>query len=240
MITPRVGWAVAVDFYGYPLGLVRTTDGGRVWRDAGPPGLAGVGLAAAFFSADDAWVTWSDPNSRAWPAIYRTADGGVSWSRLGPIPISAIGASAPDMVTGRLGWVTATLGVAAGSTAIAIFRTTNGGGHWELIERTDDIRQASGAIPFGCEKGNAVFSSATTGWVGGTCEGGGLAQFWVSRDGGRTWRHQPLPQPYGTGMLARWCQCLLTAPVFTSPRDGALWAAGLPGPPARTDRMSRS
>jgi Protein of unknown function (DUF4232) len=39
MITPQVGWAVSVDDDGNPRGVVRTTDGGRVWSDAGPPGL---------------------------------------------------------------------------------------------------------------------------------------------------------------------------------------------------------
>jgi photosystem II stability/assembly factor-like uncharacterized protein len=83
----------------------------------------------------------------------------------------------------------------------------------------------------GCDKGPAVFSSTTTGWVAGSCAGGRPA-FWVSRDSGRTWRYQPLPRPAGDGMLTS-CQCLLTAPVFTSGQDGALWASDLPGPPAR-------
>src|SRR6266566_7059375 len=51
MITTQVGWAVAVDHNGYPLAVVRTIDGGRVWREAGPPGLRGQGLQAAFDSA---------------------------------------------------------------------------------------------------------------------------------------------------------------------------------------------
>jgi photosystem II stability/assembly factor-like uncharacterized protein len=136
------------------------------------------------------------------------------------------------MVTGRLGWVTAGLGIAAGSSGIAIFRTADGGIRWRLVELTPGQgSQTPGAIPFGCDKGNAaVFSDARTGWVAGSCAGGRPA-FWVSRDGGRTWRHQPLPQRSGTGMLAS-CQCFLTAPVFTSPEDGALWATDMPGPPA--------
>jgi len=232
MLTPRIGWAVAVDKNGYPLAVVRTTDGGRAWRTAGPPGLRGQRLRAAFYGPRDAWVTWSRPWSRAWPVSYRTTDGGRTWARMGPVPIAAIGASAPDMVTGRLGWVTAGLGIAAGSSGIAIFRTADGGIRWRLVELTPGQgSQTPGAIPFGCDKGNAaVFSDARTGWVAGSCAGGRPA-FWVSRDGGRSWRHQPLPQRSGTGMLAS-CQCFLTAPVFTSPEDGALWATDMPGPPA--------
>src|SRR5947207_9054612 len=36
MITTQVGWSVAVDHNGYPFAVVRTVDGGRTWRIAGP------------------------------------------------------------------------------------------------------------------------------------------------------------------------------------------------------------
>jgi photosystem II stability/assembly factor-like uncharacterized protein len=231
MVTERIGWAVAVDHDGYPMAVVRTADGGRLWRDSGPPGLRGQPLRAAFYSARDARVTWSFPLKRAWPVTYRTINGGRSWERMGSIRIAAIGASAPDMVTRRLGWVSTFLGFAAGSSGIAIFRTADGGSHWRLVDLTDGNRQTPGAIPFGCDKGPVVFSSATTGWAAGSCAGGRPA-FWVSHDGGRTWRYQPLPRPSGYGMLTS-CQCGLTAPVFTAPQDGALWASDMPGPPAR-------
>ena len=226
MITPQVGWAVSVDHGGNPRAVVRTTDGGRVWADAGPPGLTGQGLRAAFYGASDAWVTWSGRTPRTRPVTYRTADGGATWSRMGTIPLAVLGASAPDMVTGQVGWVSADLGVAAGSSGIAIFRTTDGGARWQLVELTYPGRETPEAIPFGCDKGGAVFSSAATGWVGGACAGG-PPTFWVSHDGGRAWRRQPLPRPDGGGMLAS-CQCYLTDPVFTSPRDGALWGSDIP------------
>jgi len=153
---------------------------------------------------------------------------------MGRLRIAAIAGSAPDMVTPRTGWVTAGLGVATGNSGIAIFRTTDGGARWRLAELTTGGGQAhatAGAIPFGCDKSFAVFSTTRTGWLGGSCAGGRPA-FWVSRDGGRSWRYQPLPRRSGTGMLAD-CQCFLTTPVFTSPEDGALWATDMPGPPAR-------
>lgn len=230
MVTPQVGWAVAVDRNGYSIAVVRTADGGRTWRDVGPPGLSGHAWNAAFYSSRDAWVTWNNPRRRARPVIYRTTDGGRTWARMGSIPMATLAASAPDMVTGQLGWVTAGLGVAAGSSGIAIFRTTNGGARWQLVELTDYNRHTPGAIPFGCDKGFAVFSGTTTGWVTGTCAGGHPA-FWVSRDGGQTWRYQPLPPPSGHGTLTG-CQCFLTAPVFTSPPNGVLWGSGIPVPHA--------
>lgn len=230
MVTPQVGWAVRVDGNGYPVGVVRTTDGGRVWRDTGPPGLRGQRLSAAFSSATDAWLTWN-PGFWGRPVIYRTIDGGVTWSRMGRLPMAVLGASAPDMVTGQLGWVGAGLGVAGGSSGMAIFRTTDGGQRWRLAELTSSNRQTPGAVPFSCDKGLAGFSSVTTGWVTGTCAGG-PPTFWVSHDGGWSWRRQPLPRPSGHGLLAS-CSCFITGPVFTSPQDGALWASDLPGPPGQ-------
>jgi photosystem II stability/assembly factor-like uncharacterized protein len=232
MVTQRVGWAVAVDGNGYPVAVVKTTNGGRVWRDTGAPGRPGPsGLAsrAAFYTAADAWVTWNNSKRRARAVTYQTTDGGRTWARMGSIPMATLGASAPDMVTGQLGWVTAGLGAAAGSSGIAVFRTGDGGAHWQLVELTGDNRHTPGAVPFGCDKGFAVFATATTGWVTGTCAGGRPA-FWVSHDGGRTWHYQPLPSP--SGHLPGGCQCFLTAPVFTSAQDGALWGSGIPAPHA--------
>lgn len=239
MITTQVGWAVAVDHNGYPFAVVKTVNGGWVWREAGPPRLRGQGLQAAFDSARAAWVTWNNPRGRGWPITYQTTNGGRAWRRMGSVPAAAaagdsvqrtaIGATAPDMVTGRLGWVTAGLGVAGGSSGMAIFRTTDAGASWRLIELTDPSKQTPGAIPFGCDKGPAVFSSARTGWVTGSCAGGRPA-FWVSHDGGQTWRYQPLLRPSGAGTLTN-CQCGLTPPVFTSPEDGALWVSDLPTRP---------
>jgi photosystem II stability/assembly factor-like uncharacterized protein len=230
MVTPQAGWAVALDGNGYPLAVVRTVDGGRVWRDAGPPGLRGQRLSAAFNSASDAWLTWN-PKSRGRPVTYRTTNGGRTWSRMGRVPLAVLGASAPDMVTRQLGWVGADLGVAAGSSGMAVFRTTDGGAHWRLAELTNYNRHTPGAVPVACDKGLAGFSTAATGWVSGTCAGG-PPTLWVSHDSGQTWRQQPLPRPSGTGTLAA-CQCFLTGPVFTSAQDGALWASDLPGAPAK-------
>lgn len=226
MITPLVGWAVSVNANGNPRGVVRTTDGGRIWSDAGPPALTGQGLRAAFYGTNDAWVTWTGPGLRSRPVTYRTVNGGATWSRMGTIPMAVPAASAPDMVTGQVGWVSAELGVAAGSSGLAVFRTTDGGAHWQRVELTYPGRETPGAIPFGCDKGDAVFSSTTTGWVAGGCAGG-PPTFWVSHDGGRTWRREPLPAPGGRGTLAT-CQCYLADPVFTSPRDGALGGREFP------------
>jgi len=235
MFTPRVGWAVTVDRDGVVVDVVRTADGGRTWRSAGPPGLHGLQLQASFYSTRDAWVTWSFPGPRGWPVTYRTTDGGRHWQLMGRVRIAAIAGSAPDMVTPRTGWVTASLGVAAGSSGIAIFRTTDGGARWRLAELTTgggQARPTPGAIPFACDKSFAVFSATRTGWVRGSCAGG-RPSFWVPRDGGRTWRYQPLPRPSGGGALAGFAGGIFP-PAFITPEVGALLVTGLPGPPARS------
>src|SRR5215471_50281 len=67
MITGQVGWAVSAGDDGNPRGLVRTTDGGRVWSDAGPPGLTGAGVRGAFYVTNDACFTGYGRRSRARP-----------------------------------------------------------------------------------------------------------------------------------------------------------------------------
>src|SRR5215470_17046529 len=82
MITASIGWAVGGGPNLAATILVRTTDGGRTWRDAGPAGLRGAWWNASFDSARDAWLTLLAANLTR-PVIYRTVDGGRTWRRTG-------------------------------------------------------------------------------------------------------------------------------------------------------------
>ena len=57
--------------------ILRTTNGGRTWRDASPPRQEEYGLPAFFLDAQQAWA-WD----REGHVLWRTRDGGQSWTRV--------------------------------------------------------------------------------------------------------------------------------------------------------------
>jgi photosystem II stability/assembly factor-like uncharacterized protein len=227
MITATTGWAVGGGPDQATTTLVRTTDGGRTWRDAGPPGLRGAFLwNASFYSARVAWLTLLHANLTR-PVIYQTTDGGLTWRRTGTVGIHATYASAPDML-GELGWMTATWDFGMGKESLAIFRTTDGGARWRLAELSTPVHHTPGALPGVCGKNDAVFPTPAVGWITAYCISIGPAPLWRSRDEGRTWRHVGLPSPWRPGLLSA-CQCNVSGPAFTSPRTGAIWGQAGPG-----------
>jgi hypothetical protein len=191
MVTSRVGWAVAVDRNGYPVAVVRTTDGGRVWQGAGPRGMRGQGLRAAFYNARVAWVTGSHPWSRAWPVIFRTTDGGRTWVRMGSVPIGAIGASSPDMVTGQRGFVTGGRLTSGGHVRdVWLYATTDGGATWAAQSASPLLGQAT-----------LDFVTPAVGFATSISYGPFRSYLLATADGGATWT--PVPARLAASSPAR-------------------------------------
>lgn len=233
METPTTGWATDL-----PSGrLLRTTDGGVTWGDASPPhpeegggavyGIEGAGAASAAVAAP--------PSPGAAEALleiatYRTADGGRTWEAGGTVSVSGAPAGPAQItfVDADHGWLVVGLGAAAGSHALAIYRTADGGATWELASLTSGMEGEStpGALPFACSKSGIAFVNATTGWAAGACPGGPLF-FFVTRDGAETWTRQELPPPPGFAVdLYEACQCSAMPPQVVA--DGvALFAVGI-------------
>jgi photosystem II stability/assembly factor-like uncharacterized protein len=228
MITASTGWAVAGGPNQSTQILVRTTDGGRTWRDAGPAALRGPYFLwnASFYSARAAWLTLLRANLTR-PVIYRTTDGGRTWQRTGVAPVDATYASAPDML-GGLGWITTSRDYGMGKEISTILRTTDGGARWRLAELSSPVHPTPGALPAECGKNDAVFSAPAVGWVTAGCISAHPLPFWRSGDEGRTWRYAALPSPWRTGRLST-CQCYLSGPAFTSPGVGVIWGQAGPG-----------
>jgi len=80
MIDANNGWAWSSGVEGQYL-LLRTTDGGQLWRDVTPRAFPYLEYGGWFLDSQTAWVATLDRKTYA-GGLLRTADGGKSWSVL--------------------------------------------------------------------------------------------------------------------------------------------------------------
>ncbi|HEY5902643.1 MAG TPA: hypothetical protein VIU39_08820, partial [Anaerolineales bacterium] len=97
------------------------------------------------------------------------------------------------------GWAMVSLGVAAGSNAIAIYRTSDGGKTWEQTFSNDpNVQGASDEIPLGGLKNLFFPLSTETAWVGGVIYSDATVYLFRTDDGGFHWKPVELPKPEGS------------------------------------------
>ncbi len=226
MFTETEGWAAS------DTQLFHTKDGALHWDNVTPkpPGLPVAGgqhIDNVFFlSASQAWVALSNGGGSSLELIFRTSTGGASWQQ-SQVPSGHTG-TALSFVNIQDGWLLDNQGAAAGSEAVDVYRTTDGGTTWKKIaSATPD---GKGALPFGGDKTGLSFVSATTGWVTGAEPVENFFWLYRTQDGGITWKQQALPLPPNQPKQ----QYDLKPPVFLDGRHGFLQAsystsAGTPG-----------
>ena len=183
------GWALTETF------VVRTNDGGITWYDVTPPDLedAGSTVQTFFLDATHAWVQKPDfnnfPNNGL---LYRTADGGLTWS-ISSTPFSGGDLTFIDEVSG---WMLADLGVGAGSNAVAIFQTIDGGATWTQTYSNDpNDPESAESLPLGGIKSDLVPLDMQTAWVAGVTYSPGTLYLYRTDDRGETWTPASLELP---------------------------------------------
>jgi photosystem II stability/assembly factor-like uncharacterized protein len=181
MLDEVYGWAVTQEH------IIRTKDGGATWHDVTPPGLseAGYSVFSEFLDASHAWLQTVDmnnfPNSGA---LHRTTDGGLTWESV-QTPFSA---GHIEFLNSNNGWALADLGVGAGSMAVSVFQTTDGGGTWNRTYTNDPNLENSGdTLPLGGIKTTLAPLTMQTAWVGGVIYAPGEVYLFRTDDGGATW-----------------------------------------------------
>ena len=186
------GWGMTETY------VVRTNDGGITWYDVTPPDLEEVASAVHTFilDKDHAWVQKPDfnnfPNNGL---LYHTADGGLTWN-VSSTPFSGGDISFLDA---NNGWMLADLGVGAGSNAVAVFQTTDGGATWFQTYTNDPNNpEASDTLPLGGIKSDLVPVDMLTAWVGGVVYSPGSIYLFRTDDNGQTWTPVSLELPEGT------------------------------------------
>jgi hypothetical protein len=225
MATATDGWAVGQDADGKI--VLRTTDGGMHWQNVSPQ--IPQTLASTYFAdSTHAWLAAFTFNKLAnnpisTVTVYHTSDGGQTWQSGDAFLLSGGGGPGlMDFIDPQHGWMMAGLGAAAGSEAVEILQTVDGGLYWQQVSLTSGYPNQStpGSLPFGCDKTGIGFRDANTGWAAGACPGGPIFLF-VTHDSGHTWQRQTLPSPpdYAANLFAQ-CQCAFNPPIFFSPQVG--------------------
>ncbi len=240
MVSPTLGWAVA-DVPGRGLSILHTANGGTTWTDVGPVrGRDYYEVFPFFLGPSHAW--FGTARHRV-VTIYRTADGGRTWGT------STLRTAEPGgplwFVSPEDGWFLAGgHNGTMGREPLEVFRTTDGGSHWERISVSSDAAPTSapGPLSNGCDKGDIVFTDTHTGFVNVFCNSAGDVLF-VTHDGGVTWLGQTLPGlscPEGCGASAPefvtsevgFVQAVLGAGSLYVTHDGGATWTPLPQPPA--------
>jgi photosystem II stability/assembly factor-like uncharacterized protein len=212
MVDGQTGWAATVTGGR----LLRTTDGGTNWSDVTPLNSSGQKIRVWNITALSSLIAWVMPSSDTSPTeIFRTLDGGSTWRRAVPPPpagVTRISASSISFINPREGWLLASLAAAAGSEAVEIYRSTDGGERW------NGVGPVSG-LPFGGDKSAIAFLSSSTGWLTGAILRKDTPYLYVTHDSGRTWGEQNMPlPPEVTPHWNGWPQ----PPKFFTARDGVL------------------
>ncbi len=113
-----------------------------------------------------------------------------------------------DPTTGRM---LADRGVGAGSNAVEMYQTQDGGLTWSSVFHNDPTQPGSSdSLPLSGNKNGMTFTDPTTGWVTGTRPVDGDVYLFVTHDGGSSWTQQTIPLPAGYEQY----QYMPQAPVF--------------------------
>ena len=205
------GWGLSQDEVFY------TTDGGQHWKDVTPTsGWLLQSITKGFFlNGATAWLIQPDRQDFSRGTLFHTNDGGRTWQSsqapFGPGPM--------QFLNDNDGWVMANRGAAAGSTAVDIYKTTDGGSSWDKVQSAGpQTKITPGTLPFGGDKSGMDFRDLKSGWIGGTQPISGHSYLYRTTDGGKTWESQDLaiPAAYSSSSV------LDFAPKFFNSKDGIL------------------
>ena len=190
-LNERDGWGVT------ETQIVRTNDGGITWYNVTPPDMTETGYSVDtfIFDNDHVWVQKADferyPNGGP---LYRTTDGGITWTSI-DVPFSS---GHIKFVDAKSGWVLADLGVGAGSNAVVVYQTSDGGETWVMKSINDPNHpDASDSLPLGGLKFGITPLNMQTAWIFGVVYAPGTPYVYRTDDGGASWAQISLPLPPG-------------------------------------------
>jgi len=204
MFDEQNGWGVS------DKAVLRTVDGGFTWHDVSPTASDyGYSVTTEFLDSQHGWVLV--PNLEDWLSgiLFRTSDGGAHWNE-SPVPF---GGGALQFIDGRRGWMMASLGAGAGSMAVGVHQTEDGGASWTQTYVNDPNQTGSGAsLPLGGLKDGITPVSMQQAWIGGVIYEPGRIYLYQTADGGRTWAQSSVTAPDGYELA----ELETTGPIFAT------------------------
>lgn len=176
--------------------IVRTNDGGITWYDLTPPGVTETGYSVQTFALDANrfWMQIPDFENFHGGTLHHTNDGGMTWTNFST-PFNGVDL---QFLNARNGWALADLGVGAGSNAVAVYQTTDGGATWtQKFTNDPNLPDAGKSLPLGGLKSGIAPVDMQTAWVYGVVYSSGTLYLYGTEDGGANWTpvvSLPLPQ----------------------------------------------
>lgn len=218
MIDTSTGWALTrIPLYAIGGFILRTTDGGQHWSNVSPAyatdlpnGEYDGGVATMFLSASIAWVV------TARHRVYHTTDGGQTWQerQLKP-PADSNDTAYITFSNAQDGWIVFNASVSSSGEVYFIFSTIDGGNNWTFVSQSG---KGASQLPNGYEDWALGFLNASTGWAGGGYSNLAPSLFYITYDGGKSWKQLSLPSPAGKPSAKLW----VLPPTFFSTTDGLL------------------
>lgn len=177
--------------------VVRTNDGGITWYNVTPPAVTETGYAAVLSLTDITHAWLLVPNFETSPhsgVLHRTSDGGLSWDSVAvPFLIADL-----RFLDASNGWALADLGVGAGSNAVAVFQTADGGSTWtQRFVNDPNLSGANDSLPLGGLKAGIAPVNMQTAFIYGVTYSPGAPYLFRTDDGGAHWSPVTLPLPPG-------------------------------------------
>ena len=233
MLGHGLGWAIGNTKRSYI--ALKTTDGGRHWKDAGPDGFwprrtpteLSENDEGEANSGENAGISFLSPNLGAFAAVESDKDGNavvikVAYTATAGKKWTLTQIQVPDWTAGinfqfvdsRHSFLLVMSGPSAGLMEKRVYRTADGSQSWQLV--SDGVASSGSFYPNGM-----VFCDAHDGWITASYHGTPDVPLFHTVDGGTTWRLQRLPEPaiYQNGGYGN-----TNPPQFFGPqkRDGTL------------------
>lgn len=180
MINANDGWVAS------NTGVYHTSDGGHHWvRVLRGDAAFKTNGQTYFLDRNTAYAILPITNTTS--HLFVTHDGGQHWQR-SVVKFGSQTILQTNFPNSREGWIMTAPGGAAGpAEPVAIYKTTDGGLHTQLIVPAPTQSMSSHGLPQGSLKLGIYFSSPTQGWITGDSWGNDIWLYGTT-NGGLTWK----------------------------------------------------
>jgi photosystem II stability/assembly factor-like uncharacterized protein len=198
--------------------IVRTNDGGFSWHNVTPPNVTETGYNVDTFVLDTEHIWLQVPDFANYPnsgILYHTSDGGLTWTSSS----SPISRGRLEFLDVNNGWALANLGIGAGSNAVAVYQTTDGGREWHQTFINDpNNANAGNSLPLGGLKFGIAPLDMVSAWVYGIVYSPGTVYLYRTENAGHLWEEVSISLPQG----AENAELTIEQVKFVSPNDAFL------------------